>query len=135
MPQFLFPIDSNDPADFGGYLLGDYCAVQEAFNTNLEECIAIANKFTDGSWISEDREVQLRKAVQLFENHLNQRIYRTEMSIHSIITQHTTVTIPKSFHSSASLALKWSSNYVVEKLRGKKRFMITTVNTVSGTQS
>jgi adenosine deaminase len=62
MPQFLFSINSNDIADFGEYLLSDYCAVQEAFNINVEEWIAIANNSTDGSWISEDRKVQLRKA-------------------------------------------------------------------------
>ncbi|KAI9760463.1 MAG: hypothetical protein M4579_001657 [Chaenotheca gracillima] len=55
-----FSINSDDPAYFGGYVLDNYCAVQEAFGLSVEEWEGICGKAIDGSWCGEERKVELR---------------------------------------------------------------------------
>jgi adenosine deaminase len=55
-----FSLNSDDPAYFGGYILKNYCAVQEAFNLSVEEWKVIAENSIQGSWCSEKRKEELR---------------------------------------------------------------------------
>ena len=59
--QFLdagvaFSINSDDPAYFGGYILDNYCAVQEAFDLSVGEWKRIAKAAIRGSWCDEERK-------------------------------------------------------------------------------
>jgi adenosine deaminase len=54
-----FSINSDDPAYFGGYILNNYCAVQEAFNLSMEEWRTIVSNSIHGSWIGEKRKSEL----------------------------------------------------------------------------
>uniref|UniRef100_A0A0B7K9H3 Adenine deaminase n=1 Tax=Bionectria ochroleuca TaxID=29856 RepID=A0A0B7K9H3_BIOOC len=59
--QFLdsgvsFSINSDDPAYFGGSLLDNYCAVQEAFNLSMGNWKDIARNSVEGSWCSDARK-------------------------------------------------------------------------------
>ncbi|EYE97034.1 adenosine deaminase [Aspergillus ruber CBS 135680] len=54
-----FSINSDDPAYFGGYILDNYCAVQEAFQLSFREWRAIAENSVSGSWVSEERKKEL----------------------------------------------------------------------------
>ncbi|KAF1945422.1 adenosine deaminase [Clathrospora elynae] len=55
-----FSINSDDPAYFRGYILNNYCAVQEAFDLSMEEWRTIAENSIQGSWIGEERKFELR---------------------------------------------------------------------------
>lgn len=54
-----FSINSDDPAYFGGYILDNYCAIQEAFELSLEEWTTVIMASIDGSWCSEARKEQM----------------------------------------------------------------------------
>jgi adenosine deaminase len=54
-----FSINSDDPAYFGGYVLNNYCAVQEAFGLSMEEWRTIAQNSVHGSWVGEERKSEL----------------------------------------------------------------------------
>ncbi|KAK1574227.1 adenosine deaminase [Colletotrichum navitas] len=54
-----FSINSDDPAYFGGYILENYCAVQEAFGLSVDEWRGIATGAVEGSWCSEARKREL----------------------------------------------------------------------------
>ncbi|OJJ85129.1 adenosine deaminase [Aspergillus glaucus CBS 516.65] len=54
-----FSINSDDPAYFGGYILDNYCAVQEAFQLSFREWRTIAENSVSESWISEERKGEL----------------------------------------------------------------------------
>jgi len=58
-----FSINSDDPAYFGGYILDNYCAVQEAFQLGLDEWKLIVSNSIEGSWCDEGRKAELRKAL------------------------------------------------------------------------
>ncbi|KAB8079084.1 adenine deaminase [Aspergillus leporis] len=58
-----FSINSDDPAYFGGYILDNYCAVQDAFQLTVDEWGAIARNSVEGSWISEERKAELLKRI------------------------------------------------------------------------
>jgi adenosine deaminase len=60
-----FSINSDDPAYFGGYILDNYCAVQEEFDLNLAEWQLIASNSIEGSWCSNERKEQLHQAVKI----------------------------------------------------------------------
>lgn len=67
--QFLdggvkFSLNSDDPAYFGGYILDNYCAVQEAFNLSLQEWRSIAEASIEGSWCDSSRKEALLKEVE-----------------------------------------------------------------------
>lgn len=59
-----FSINSDDPAYFGGYILDNYCAVQDAFNLSLDEWKYIANGAIEGSWCDEERKRILLQKVE-----------------------------------------------------------------------
>lgn len=54
-----FSINSDDPAYFGGYVLKNYCAVQEAFGFGVDEWKVIAENSVNGSWIGDGRKGEL----------------------------------------------------------------------------
>ncbi|RFU81364.1 adenosine deaminase [Trichoderma arundinaceum] len=59
-----FSINSDDPAYFGGYILENYCAVQEAFGLAVDDWEKIARGAIAGSWCSPFRKEQLLKEVE-----------------------------------------------------------------------
>lgn len=59
-----FSVNSDDPAYFGGYILDNYCAVQEAFDLSMDEWIRIAENSIQGSWCSEERKKELLGEVE-----------------------------------------------------------------------
>ncbi|KAI4248866.1 MAG: hypothetical protein L6R40_000878 [Gallowayella cf. fulva] len=54
-----FSINSDDPAYFGGYVLDNFCAVQEAFSLTVSEWIKIVNASIVGSWCEESRKTDM----------------------------------------------------------------------------
>ena len=54
-----FSINSDDPAYFGGYVLNNYCAVQEAFGFGHDDWKVIAENSVNGSWIGDSRKAEL----------------------------------------------------------------------------
>ncbi|KAF4633444.1 hypothetical protein G7Y89_g4677 [Cudoniella acicularis] len=65
-----FSINSDDPAYFGGYILDNYCAVQEAFGLSLKDWRFIAEAAIEGSWCDEVRKhVLLQKVVEWVEKY------------------------------------------------------------------
>ena len=58
-----FSINTDDPAYFGGYILDNHCAVQEAFQLSLEEWKLIASNSIEGSWCDERRQEELRRTL------------------------------------------------------------------------
>lgn len=59
-----FSINSDDPAYFGGYILDNYLAVQEAFALTISEWRYIAEGSILGSWCDEARKQEMLKKVQ-----------------------------------------------------------------------
>ena len=58
-----FSVNSDDPAYFGGYILENYCAVQEAFDLSRDEWMRIAEHAIAGSWCEEARKAELRNML------------------------------------------------------------------------
>ena len=64
-----FSINSDDPAYFGGFILDNYCAVQEAHNLTVHDWQKVCTNAIQGSWCSEARKVPLiRKLDRLLED-------------------------------------------------------------------
>ncbi|GAD99223.1 adenosine deaminase [Paecilomyces variotii No. 5] len=66
--QFLdagvrFSINSDDPAYFGGFILHNYCAVEDAFGLSIQEWRTIAENSVRGSWIHEERKLELLQRI------------------------------------------------------------------------
>ncbi|KIW84997.1 adenosine deaminase [Fonsecaea pedrosoi CBS 271.37] len=59
-----FSINSDDPAYFGGYILDNHCAVQDAFALDKSEWKTIAGNAIEGSWCSDERKAELRKSLE-----------------------------------------------------------------------
>jgi adenosine deaminase len=59
-----FSINSDDPAYFGGYILDNYCAVQEAFGLCIEEWKHIAVGSVEGSWCDDERKKVLLERIE-----------------------------------------------------------------------
>ncbi|KAL2834797.1 hypothetical protein BJY01DRAFT_259386 [Aspergillus pseudoustus] len=59
-----FSLNSDDPAYFGGGILNNYCAVEEAFGFSLDEWKTIAIAAVQGSWISEARKSALVQKIE-----------------------------------------------------------------------
>ena len=55
----MFSINSDDPAYFGGYILDNYCAVQEAFDLTAREWEGITRAAVEGSWCNYSRKKRL----------------------------------------------------------------------------
>jgi adenosine deaminase len=62
--EVRFSINSDDPAYFGGYILDNYCAVQESFNLSLKDWKFIAEGSIEGSWCDEGRKKALLQKVE-----------------------------------------------------------------------
>ncbi|MCJ1308529.1 adenine deaminase [Agyrium rufum] len=58
-----FSINSDDPAYFGGYILDNYCAVQESFALRIEEWETIVRNSIEGSWCDDDRKTAMGKEL------------------------------------------------------------------------
>ncbi|KAI1765236.1 adenosine deaminase [Hypoxylon sp. FL1150] len=58
-----FSINSDDPAYFGGYILENYCALQETFDLSVQDWETIAKGAILGSWCTEERKTQLLKEI------------------------------------------------------------------------
>ena len=54
-----FSINSDDPAYFGGYILDNFCAVQEAWNLTAREWEGITKAAMEGSWCEHSRKENL----------------------------------------------------------------------------
>ncbi|KAK1749995.1 hypothetical protein QBC47DRAFT_418534 [Echria macrotheca] len=59
-----FSINSDDPAYFGGYILDNYCAVQEAFGLSVGEWEGIARAAVEGSWCVEGRKGEILRELE-----------------------------------------------------------------------
>jgi adenosine deaminase len=59
-----FSLGSDDPAYFGGYVLNNYCAVQEAFGLTMKEWEIITENSIEGSWIGDKRKGELRSLAK-----------------------------------------------------------------------
>jgi adenosine deaminase len=59
-----FSINSDDPAYFGGYVLDNYCAVQEAFDLDIEEWRLIVTNSIQCSWIEDVRKSELMRDLE-----------------------------------------------------------------------
>ena len=51
-----FSINSDDPAYFGGYILDNYLAVQDAFRLSMKDWKYIADGSIEGSWCDDERK-------------------------------------------------------------------------------
>ena len=58
-----FSINSDDPAYFGGYILDNYCAVQEAFDLSAKEWEGIAKAAVEGSWCEDSRKASILRQL------------------------------------------------------------------------
>ena len=58
-----FSINSDDPAYFGGFILDNYCAVQEAFDLTIQEWEGIAKTAIEGSWCGKERKAEVRGMI------------------------------------------------------------------------
>lgn len=68
-----FSINSDDPAYFGGYILDNYCAIQEAFQLSIKEWVDIARATINGSWCDDQRKSALMKQLEVCLNQFEGR--------------------------------------------------------------
>lgn len=66
-----FSLNSDDPAYFRGYILDNYCAVQEAFDLSIKEWELIARNAIGGSWCGDERKSELIRALESCIEHFN----------------------------------------------------------------
>ncbi|KAK8107405.1 adenosine deaminase [Apiospora kogelbergensis] len=59
-----FSINSDDPAYFGGYILENYCALQDAFGLSVREWESIAKGAVMGSWCSDRRKAEIFMEIE-----------------------------------------------------------------------
>lgn len=59
-----FSINSDDPAYFGGYILDNFIAVQQAHQLSKQEWITICRNAIEGSWCGQERKSQLFTKLQ-----------------------------------------------------------------------
>ncbi|KAJ5676203.1 Adenine deaminase [Penicillium macrosclerotiorum] len=59
-----FSINSDDPAYFGGYILDNYCAVQQAHQLSVLEWRIIAENSVQESWIDDARKAELLEKIE-----------------------------------------------------------------------
>ncbi|KAL8852547.1 MAG: hypothetical protein Q9221_002543 [Calogaya cf. arnoldii] len=65
-----FSINSDDPAYFGGFILDNYCAVQEGFSLTLQEWSTIATTSIEQSWCEDSRKsAMLSQMNEVVEAH------------------------------------------------------------------
>jgi len=58
-----FSINSDDPGYFGGYILDNYCSVQEAFGLTMEDWVRIGRAGIEGSWCGDERKADLMERL------------------------------------------------------------------------
>ena len=58
-----FSINSDDPSYFVSFIQENYCAVQEAFDLNVDEWLQIADNAVSGSWCDDERKVSLKQTI------------------------------------------------------------------------
>jgi adenosine deaminase len=58
-----FSINSDDPAYFGGYILNNYCAVQDAFDLSVDDWKVIVQNSIQGSWCEQARKEELENML------------------------------------------------------------------------
>ncbi len=59
-----FSINSDDPAYFGGYIIDNYCAVQEAFDLTANDWRKITASAVQGSWCDNGRKEAILRDVE-----------------------------------------------------------------------
>lgn len=59
-----FSVNSDDPAYFGGFVLANYCALQDAFGLEMRDWETICANAIDGSWCSVGRKMELRERLR-----------------------------------------------------------------------
>lgn len=59
-----FSLNSDDPAYFRGYILDNYCAVQETFDLSMKEWELIVRNAIGGSWCGDERKHELVRALE-----------------------------------------------------------------------
>jgi adenosine deaminase len=59
-----FSLNSDDPAYFGGYILNNYCAVQDAFDLSVDEWKIIVQNSIQGSWCDQARKHELMNMLE-----------------------------------------------------------------------
>lgn len=59
-----FSINSDDPAYLGGFILDNYCAVQEAFDLEVSDWNTICTSAIDGSWCSMNRKKDMLQMLK-----------------------------------------------------------------------
>lgn len=59
-----FCINSDDPTYLGGFILDNYCAVQDAFGLTIAEWERITSAAIDGSWCSTQRKIELHDILR-----------------------------------------------------------------------
>ncbi|KAL8872846.1 MAG: hypothetical protein Q9174_001590 [Haloplaca sp. 1 TL-2023] len=68
-----FSLNSDDPAYFSGYILDNYCAVQDAFSLTAEEWKHITATAILGSWCQESRKRAILATLEdVFDTHVHQ---------------------------------------------------------------
>lgn len=70
----MFSINSDDPAYFGGYILENYCALQETFELSIKDWENIAKGVIMGSWCTEERKSQLLIEIKNVVNEWTRRL-------------------------------------------------------------
>ncbi|KAI1135855.1 adenosine deaminase [Hypoxylon sp. FL0543] len=73
-----FSINSDDPAYFGGYILENYCALQETFELSIKDWESIEKGAITGSWCGENRKSQLLAELEGVVNEWTRRAERLE---------------------------------------------------------
>ena len=58
-----FSINSDDPAYFGGYILENYCAVQDAHALSVDEWETIVRDAVEGSWCDAARKAEIMREI------------------------------------------------------------------------
>ena len=61
-----FSINSDDPAYFGGYILDNYCAVQEAFDLGEAEWEMIVMNGIEGSWCGDEKKAEMKERLEAY---------------------------------------------------------------------
>ncbi|KAF2092738.1 adenosine deaminase [Rhizodiscina lignyota] len=69
-----FSINSDDPAYFGGYILDNYCAVDDAFQLSAEEWKSVCRAAIEGSWCSEERKAELLERLHSVMEHWRSKV-------------------------------------------------------------
>ena len=59
-----FSLNGDDPAYFGGYILDNYCAIQETFDLSEEDWKWITSGAIDGSWCNDQRKEMMRGEIE-----------------------------------------------------------------------